>query len=78
MTNVVTCGQCEHFKKAPVNRLEEDNGGCTKWKEEIGSGANIAALSRFFIKELGGKPIHSDIPRLCTKFTGKYPFVKGD
>ena len=74
---IVKCGECNNFSKA-LSTEEGDNGGCLKWKEKIGSGANIAVLSRFFIKELGGKPIHSDMPRNCKQFSGKCRFVKGD
>lgn len=75
---IVTCGQCQHF--TPQNYIDDfdNNGGCSKWKEQIASNQTIWANSQFFNHELGGYPIHSDIPRNCNKFAGKYLFVKGD
>lgn len=78
---IVTCSQCQHF--TPQNYIDDfdNNGGCSKWKEQIASNPTILDIptnSQFFINELGGHPIHSDIPRNCNKFAGKYQFVKGD
>jgi hypothetical protein len=72
---VVKCGQCSLFMQ---NNNPEGQGLCFAWQQKKAVCDSVKELSIFWSQALGGKDLMPENNRVCTRFSGRYEFEKGE